>query len=285
MTIVDNVVLGVLIMVTVGATLWYGARVRISRPPIGVVTWGDIVVLGVALVVMPLVYLHIPPTIVSAWFGVILFGIVQMVLSPLMGDRFAALASLLLCGADVVVYLVSTRVALAAVNDIVMIVAVVGVASLWAQAGMKPGHGAALAAILAGYDTVFTGLGSTTSDLVHRVQNFPFSPFLSIPWNSATAFYGLGDCIVLAIWPLVVHRAYGRTALWSAIVLNALVMLSAQWMQFAGFFPDGFPLQSVLGPVIIVQWLFWRTRSRTTSDRKVPDLTDNVHAEPLTIVA
>src|SRR4051794_23220236 len=126
---------------------FYFRRVAIKRPPIGVINRTDIWVILLAIVLLPVLYLSLP-----AWGLVLLLapsavGIAYVTLEPLVHARpMRWLASIGLVVADILTaatYGTGGRLFLA-VNDLVIIVLIVGVSNLWVQSGMKAVHVACL---------------------------------------------------------------------------------------------------------------------------------------------
>ena len=71
-----------------------------------------------------------------------------------------------------------------AVNNVVLVVVVVGVANLWAQSGMGARR-VALAAGLAVYDFVATSQLTLMTDLIDKLSEVPLVPFIA--WRRPTA--------------------------------------------------------------------------------------------------
>jgi hypothetical protein len=153
------------------------------------------------------------------------------------------------------------------VNNIVIVLSVVGVTNLWAQSGMKARHAAVLGAALAVYDLIATSLLPLMNDLFTRLEGLPFAPELAWPVNAAGDWLmiGLGDLVLAAVFPLVMRKAFGRSARIAAILVGlgaiGLVILSV----LVGFV-DIFPVMVVLGPLMVLQYIYWRQRrqERTT---------------------
>lgn len=268
--VLRGLVLYLLVLLTVGAAAGYFAKVTMPRPPVGRFVWADICVMVVMLVAMPFAYMHMPIALVVTIFGVVLFTVSQLALSPMLGGRNAALAAALLCAADVAAYFAGWPTAVLVVNDLTMILLTVGVANLWAQTGMKAAHVAGLAAALTVYDALATGMSSLTADFVSRVEGLPFAPILATGYGPVSSLAGLGDCLMLAVWPLVAAKAYGKAAGWWAAVTEAALLLG---LTLAVLFADLelFPLLLPLGPLIVGQHLFWRRRDRARALRSEPD--------------
>ncbi|MGW3345870.1 hypothetical protein ACWDA3_21365 [Nonomuraea rubra] len=245
-----------LVALTVALAAGYLGRYVIPRPPVGRMVGADIAVMVTALVVMPFAYLHVPVGVVVSVFGLVVLTLTQLMLAPVLGGRWAMIAALALCAADVAAYAAGWPLALLVVNDALLILLVVGVVNLWAQAAVTPAQVAALAAALTVYDTLATGLSSLTVDFVQRMQGLPFAPVLATSYGANPSLIGLGDCLMLSIWPVVALRAYGKVAAWSAAGLEAVLLAVSIAFVLTGGRP--MPLLTVLGPLIFVQWLYWR---------------------------
>ncbi|MER7850431.1 hypothetical protein ABTZ03_41615 [Kitasatospora sp. NPDC096077] len=252
----------------------YLARVRMPRPPVGVYTGGDIAVLCVGVVVAPLLYTALPGAAVSAVFGLVLCLAVQFTLAPLLAATRLRAApwswatALAGTAATALAALTGHPGAARAGSDLLIAVAVVGVANLWTQSGLRSTHAAALAAALTCYDLVATTLTDTTGRFFEQVRDRPFAPMLALTGGPHPVAVGLGDLLLLVLFPLVAAKAYGRAAAWCA-ALTGLLVTSAVSACFAlGLLSTGFPLLTALGPLIVVQHLFRRRRAdgeRTTA--------------------
>jgi hypothetical protein len=180
------------------------------------------------------------------------------------------LLALVLLGADVAAALVfgapSTPFQL--VNNAVLAIAIVGAANLWAQSGMKARDAAVLGAALMVYDFAATSLLPLMNDLIGRLAGLPFAPLIA--WASGTNEWlgvGLGDLLLGAVFPLVMHKAFGRTAgllalgLGLATLTAMLVLLDLRVVRIT------LPAMVALGPLMVAQYVFWNRRlgvERTT---------------------
>ena len=144
--------------------LVYRARVTMPRPPVGVFTRSNIVTMIVLLALMPYAYLHLPVTVVIVLFGASLLGMVHLTLAPVLGTRRCW--PLILCGTTVSSGAFGWHVGVIVANDLILVLAVVGVANMWTQTGITPGQVAGLAAALTVYDLLATGLSTTTISFV-----------------------------------------------------------------------------------------------------------------------
>lgn len=183
--------------------------------------------------------------------------IVQMTLAPLVGGGPALVAAAAICVGQVVAAAAGARTVLIVVNDLTVLLLTVGVTNLWAQTGMTPWHVAALAAALTVYDTLATGVTTLTADFVGRFLGLPLAPVLAVQYGPSPIAIGLGDCLMLALWPLVADRVYGRAAALWALAVDAGLLA----VLLAGFairvLPSGVPVLTPLGPLMVAQVLLW----------------------------
>ncbi|MFE3501819.1 hypothetical protein [Kitasatospora sp. NPDC059160] len=262
------------VAVEIAVAARYLARVRMPRPPVGVYTGGDVAVLCTGVVLAPLLYTALPGAAVSAVFGLVLCLAVQFTLAPLLttaGLRAAPwswAAALAGTAATALAALTGHPDAARAGSGLLIAVAVVGVANLWTQSGLRAGHTAALAAVLTAYDLAATTLTDTTARFFTQVQDRPFAPMLALTGGDRPVGLGLGDLLLLVLFPLVAAKAYGRAAAWSAALTGVLVTSAVSACFALGALSGGFPLLTALGPLIVAQHLYWRRRSggeRTTA--------------------
>ncbi|MFG1697727.1 hypothetical protein [Nonomuraea sp. NPDC049309] len=260
MSNVPVLVLYAMVLAIVALAVGYLGRFEVPRPPVGRFVGSDILIMAVVLVVMPFAYLALPNGVLIAVFGIVVFSATQLTLSPLLGGRYAALAGLVLCGLPLAAHAAGWDVTMLVANDLAVAVLTVGFSNMWVQAAMKAGHVAWLAAALTVYDTLATGVFPVTSDFVNRVVGIPFAPLLATRYGDAPVFIGLGDCLMLALWPLVAAKTYGRAARWGAIAVDVLVLAAMFAGGVTGVIDGVFPVLTLLGPLIVAQYLFWRRR-------------------------
>jgi hypothetical protein len=261
-----GLVLDAIVLLTVLLALAYHTRVSIPRPPVGRFVGSDVLVMVVLLVVMPFAYLHLPEWIVAAVFGITTFVIVQLTLSPIAGGRRAGALAGVLCAADLGFAIAGWSTALLTVNGLLVATLTVGVVNIWVQTGMTAGHIALFAAALTGYDTLATAASTLTSSFVEHLDGLPYAPMLVVGQGAGAASIGLGDCLLLAVWPLVAYRTYGRAAGLLAVIVD-VALLAGLFTAFAtGVFTSGVPVLTVLGPLIVAQYFCWRRSMRLPDD-------------------
>lgn len=239
----------------------YLARVRMPRPPVGVYVPADIAVLCVGVVLAPLIYAHLPGAADSALFGLVLCLAVQFTLAPVLPNLWAWCLALAATGVTVAFTLSGSDAGVRACTDVLLAVAVVGVTNLWVQSGMRSAHVAALAGVLTCYDLVATTLTQVTEHFVTQVRGRPFAPLLALTGGHAPVAVGLGDLLLLVLFPLVAAKAYGRTAAILAGVVAVVVTSAISALFAAGALSSGFPLLTALGPLIVAQHVVWSRRT------------------------
>lgn len=248
----------------------YLTRVRVPRPPVGVYVPADIVMLCVGVVLAPLIYLALPGAVDSALFGLVLCLAVQFTLAPVCGGRWAWCLALLAAAVTVAFDVVAggSDVGVRICTDVLLATAVVGVTNLWVQSGMRASHTAALAGALTFYDLVATTLTHVTERFADQVAGRPFAPLLALTGGGRPVAVGLGDLLLLVLFPLVAAKAYGRTAAVVAGVVGVTVTSAISALFALGVLSSGFPLLTALGPLIVAQHVLWSRHTggeRTTA--------------------
>jgi hypothetical protein len=262
----------VVALCTLAALLWSGAycrRYALQRPPIGVFNLWDIALILAGVLAIPYLYLFLPRWAVAGLLGLGALGIGYQVVEPLIGQaRWRWLLVFTLVSADLLALRVwgAGSPPFLLVNNLFQVVVVVGVTNLWAQSGMKARDGAILAAALMIYDLLFTSILPLMSDLFQHLQGLPFAPQVGWPLPDGRVLaIGLGDLLLAAVFPLVMHKAYGRQtgvwALWLVIAALAAVLLLPVLLPTLAIFP----VMVVLGPLMVGQVWVWRRRQ--TSER------------------
>jgi hypothetical protein len=265
-----------LVIVFTGAALaagvsWlYFRRYAITRPPIGVFNLRDVAILTTAIAVIPYVYLELPLVVVAGLLTVTVTGILYFTLEPVLRRRLAVVGvAAVAVGVDIALAVAqgTTSNAFLALNDALMVVAVVGVANLWAQSGMGAKEVTVLAAALAGYDFVATSQLTLMTDLIGRLSGIPFVPFLA--WDAATGDglgVGLGDLLLLSAFPLAMRKSFGRTAGLYGLGIGLAIVAGVLLVIELGAIDTAIPVMVVLGPVMVGQYRFWdrRLEQRTT---------------------
>lgn len=241
----------------------YFGRWQIQRPPVGVMNLGDVLIVLGGVAAIPLLYLAAPTWMVAALLAFGALGAVYVAVEPVLRWRRACwivIASLVVGeAASLTMAGPGTTVAFA-INNLALMCGVIGVSNLWAQSGLKARDTAILGGGLTAYDVIATSYLPLMSDLFDHLSGLPFAPIVG--WPAADGGWvgiGLGDLVVATVFPLVMRKAYGRSA-------GLLGLLSAP-LLIVGIFGFGvltglaiFPVMAVLGPAIVIQYLWWARR-------------------------
>ena len=85
---------------------------------------------------------------------------------------------------------------------------------------MKARAVAVLGGALALYDLVATSLLPLMTDLVWRLASIPFAPVVTWGVGPDRLLIGLGDLLLATVFPLVIRKAFGRSAGIAAMIIN-----------------------------------------------------------------
>jgi hypothetical protein len=258
---------------TISAVLlgWvYFRNYQLARPSIGVLNLGDVAFMIGVIILIPYLYLALPLWLVATILAMAMLGILYFTGEPVLRARWANwVVALLLIGADVGanLHLGATSTTFILVNNTVLILAVVGVTSLWAQSGMKARDVAVLGGALAAYDLIATSLLPLMTDLISRLASIPLAPVVSWGVGPERLLIGLGDLLLATVFPLVMRKAFGRASGIAAMVINlGTIAAMMAFLQLANV-AMALPVMAGLGPLMVLQYGYWmrrRGRERTT---------------------
>jgi hypothetical protein len=263
------VVLGLAVAAVLLSWLYFG-RFKITRPPIGVFNLTDIFFMSGGIILVPYLYLWLPIWLVAALLVVGTLSVLYFLWEPVLRSRLLVwVASLALVGADIwaSVHFGTVSNQFFVVNDVVLLLMVVGLTNLWAQSGMKARDAAILGAFLALYDLTATSLLPLMTDMITRLAALPFSPMVG--WavsesdNGLWVGIGLGDLLLASVFPLVMLKAFGRGAGVTAMLVALGAIAALIFLPIA----EVFPVMIVLGPLMVLQYIYWirqRGQERTT---------------------
>ncbi len=91
---------------------------------------------------------------------------------------------------------------------------------------------------------------------------------------------GLGELLLATVFPLVMRKAFGRSAGMAAIVINLGTIAAIMAFLVLARVEAALPVMTTLGPLMVVQYVYWmrkRGAERTTWQY--------LQAEPLQISA
>jgi hypothetical protein len=238
----------------------YFRRFELMRPPIGVFDRHDVVFMLVAIVVVPIAYLALPRAVVGTILCLLALNVFWFGLEPVL--RYRSLiwpAAVGLVAADVAVSVTAPVGASAVVNDLELVLLAAFVTNMLVQSGMRARDLALLVSGLAVYDAVVTTWLGVMDDLLRRLASLPFAPLVAWRQGDWLAL-GLGDLLIVVLAPLVLRKAFGRTAGFVSAftsVAAAAAMLGAVRL---GWFTRPIPALVVLGPLLVAQYAWWRLR-------------------------
>jgi hypothetical protein len=260
-------VAGTVVTITLSAA--YLRLVRLERPAVGTFNASDIVVVFSFIVFLPLLYVLMPLEPLLVVLGFIFTSVLFFGLRPLIGAAKTWLLIGVLIGANIWM----ARTMLGTVtgwqlfwieNDIIVVIAAVTTANLYAQGGMRVRHVAWFGLVLAAYDAVFTLVWPITNALAQEFIGWPFDPSVGFRMGIYNATVGLGDLLVYGLFVAVVLKAYGaraaRGAALIAICFGAVVPTVLP--LFTTIFVDSrtdiiVPAQAAFGPAAFFyyRWL------------------------------
>jgi hypothetical protein len=258
---------------------FYFRRYAIQRPPIGVFNLWDVTFMLTGIVLVPYLYLWLPLWFAAGLLGLGALSIVYFMLEPILRTRWLIwLIVSLVLGADAGAawWFGGQSAAFFSVNNLAQLLVVVGVTNSWAQSGMKARDTAILGAALIVYDFTFTSVLTLMHDLVTRLAGLPFAPLVVWPYYPGQPFpagtvhwlgIGLGDLLLATVFPLVMRKAYGRRAGLTALALGLGAIMVVMLRTGLGVDIPMFPVMVVLGPLMGLQYLYWRRQQgpeRTT---------------------
>jgi hypothetical protein len=252
----------------------YFRRFRMSRPPFGVVNLWDIAFVGAAIITVPFLYLALPVWLVAALSCLAATSVLYFTWEPAVPHRSALALALLLAGTDVALAAAGGGSGAASgpfrtmsrsfllVNNLVLVLLIVGVANLWAQGGLKARDAAILSGGLAVYDLLATGLLPITGNLLGRLAGLPFQPMVAWPLGDGSAWLGIGmgDLLLSSLFPLAMRKAFTRDAGIAALVISLAVIGLQLALPGPRTLSHAFPAMVVLGPLMVTQYLFWQRR-------------------------
>lgn len=258
----------VIFMHTLSAMLlgWlYFAHYSMKRPPIGVINLWDVGVMMGGILLVPYFYLALPTWTVAGLLGMAALGLVYFCFEPMLARRGSLwLSALTFTGGDVVLMACfgADSPQFLVLNNLLQIIIVVSIANLWAQSGMKARDAAILGGVLAVYDYTFTAVLPLMDNLFTQLDGLPFAPLVA--WSSQDGqrgAIGLGDMLALTLFPLVMRKAYGKTAGLSAMSLAAVAIAGVMLSFLSEPRQTSFPLMIVLGPLMAGQYFYRRWRA------------------------
>jgi hypothetical protein len=227
---------------------------RMTRPPIGVFNMTDVIIAVSIIILAHFLYVVLPLWMAVGLFALAVFSALYYTLEPLFRARSLAL---LASGVLVIADIGTARIfgvqnnGFFLVNDLVILLVIIGVSNLWVQSGLKVRNVVIFSILLAIFDLFATALSPLTFTLFARLQSAPLTPALAWMSNGTVLGGGLGDFLLVTVFSLALYKAFGRTAgiiniLLSLLVIASLLLIDQPW-----------PGMIFLAPLMLGQYLFW----------------------------
>jgi hypothetical protein len=200
---------------TTSAALFYFRKVRLERPAIGVFNGRDIVILFGFIVTLPVLYLFLPPMVLTLFLVITFVSALSIGYRPVLPSIVLWPAIGLLIGTNILVarnLLGTTRgwQLYWGLTSVVVLLAAVAVANLYVQGGMRLRHVAWFALGLAVYDPIFSFGVPLTAKLADAFAGFPLDPSIGFRAGLDSANIGIGDLLVYSAFTVAAYKAYGR---------------------------------------------------------------------------
>ena len=277
-TIFQVIVVLVGALSTTAAAIVYFRRVRLERPAIGVFNGRDVVILFGFIVTLPVLYLFLPPIVLTIFLVITFVSALSIGYRPLVPRAVLWPSIGLLIGTNIVVarhLLGSTRgwQIYWALTSVAVLLAAVAVSNLYIQGGMRLRHVAWFALGLAVYDPIFSCGVPLTARLADAFAGYPLDPSIGFRAGLNSANIGIGDLLVYSVFAVAAYKGYGRRGAKLAFVLVTV---------FGGFAPSLAPLvvsavvRGNVGVVVPAQLFFgpaafvgYRMLARTGPERSM----------------
>jgi hypothetical protein len=235
----------------------------VKRPPIGVINLRDVAVMVAGIILIPFFYWLLPTWIVAGLLLLVGMSLIYFLIEGMLPSRYVCwIAAIILTAADLWAYwnFGGNSPEFFMVNNFVQVLLVIGIANLWAQSGMKARDAAILGLVLIAYDFLFTSVLSLMGEFFVRLHDSPFSPMVA--WSTGVGekwlAIGLGDLLLAALFPLVMRKAFGRVAGLTAILSSLFALGAVAILPILGLLEETFPVMVVLGPLMAIQYFYWR---------------------------
>ena len=229
---------------TTACALAYFRNVQLDRPAIGCFNARDLVILFGFIVTLPVLYLFLPPVVLTVFLVITFVSALSIGYRPLLPRTVLWPAIGLLIATNIVVarhQLGTTRgwQLYWVLTSVAVLCAAVAVSNLYVQGGMRLRHVAWFALGLAIYDPIFSFGVPLTARLADAFAGFPLDPSIGFRAGLNSANIGIGDLLVYSTFAVAAYKGYGRRGVRLAFVLVTV---------FGGLAPSLAPL--VIGAVV-----------------------------------
>ncbi len=258
-------------LVSAGCALLYFQRVHLERPAVGVFNGRDVMIVFCFVLVLPFLYILLPSVVLTGVLCLTFMGALYIGLRPLLRPRYLWIFIPLLLALNIVVTetLLGTRPGWQlywVITDTLVLLAVVGIANLYVQGGMRLLHVAWFALLLAAYDGFFAFVVPISQKLADRFEGQPLDPSIGFAFGPYNANIGLGDLLVYCLFIAAAYKGFGKKGALVSFVTIAIfgailpsmspLIISAVTRANIGI---TIPAQVLFGPVAFLTY-FWLTR-------------------------
>jgi|GEM_PF-461974 len=253
--------------------LAYFRRVRLERPPIGTFNARDLSVLACFIVALPLLYVVLPPGVLTGFLVVTFLSALMIALRPLVSTRVLWVAIPVLMISNLLVTRSMTEFdgglqVYWLLTSLIVGIAAVGIGNLYVQGGLGLRHIAWFSLFLAVYDIFFTNVVPLTPELAISLQGRPLDPSIGFAASGYNANVGLGDMLVFCMYTAAAYKGFGRRgAIVSLFVIAVFgaVAPSVTPLLVPGLFGTTaaafVPVMTVFGPAAFASYV-WLSRTR-----------------------
>ncbi len=202
-------------LVSAGCALLYFQRVHLERPAVGVFNGRDVMIVFCFVLVLPFLYILLPSVVLTGVLCLTFMGALYIGLRPLLRPRYLWIFIPLLLALNIVVTetLLGTRSGWQlywVITDTLVLLAVVGIANLYIQGGMRLLHVAWFALLLAAYDGFFAFVVPISQKLADRFEGQPLDPSIGFALGPYNANIGLGDLLVYCLFIAAAYKGFGK---------------------------------------------------------------------------
>jgi hypothetical protein len=244
-------------------SLAYFTRYRMAAPPLGVMNLSDVAVVLACIVLVPYLHVLAPSWASTALLSVVMGSLFYLLVEPLVAGRpWRGL----IAGSGVALGLAAAwglpggSPVYTAINNVLVVLAVVALGNLWVQSGLSVRNLMVLALAISVYDFVFTGRLPLTAELFVRLEQQPFEPLIA--WRDGPVWpaMGLGDTLMAASFVVALLKAWGRGAAMAGLATMALAVPVLYLRPLLGtlFVTDAYPAMVIIGPAQLALYLVCR---------------------------
>lgn len=244
----------------------YFRRVRLERPPLGVFNARDVTIMIVFIVLLPFLYLILPTWLLIGLLSLTFSSALYITLRPFLRPLYLWPLILFLLATDIVV----TEALLGtgpgwqlywACNDLVVLLAVVGVSNLYVQGGMRLRQVAWLTLALTVYDLIFATVVPLSSHLADRFDGQPLDAAIGWIMGPYSSNLGIGDLLIFTLFIVAAYKGFGRKGIFVSLGIIAVfgtIIPSLSTLVISSFVRQtvgiAIPVQTFFGPVAFITY-------------------------------